>query len=48
MNDELAGTPTAPVLSTSRAAGNEWYCKLMAEAAPASSDAARFVAALEA
>lgn len=39
--------PTAPPGSRARDAGNAWYCRLMCQAAPASSDAARFLAGLE-
>lgn len=46
-NDELAGTPTCEPKSRSKFNGMLWSERLMAQAAPASSDAARFIAGLD-
>ncbi len=46
---DLAGPSVAvtyPPMSASRAAGIAWYCAQIAKSAPASGDAARFMAGL--
>ena len=45
-NDELAGTPTLEPTSRSRFEGVLWSERLMAQAAPASNDALRFLVGL--
>lgn len=46
-NDELAGTPTWPPLSTNRFEGVLWSEWLMCQARPATDDGIRFLAGLE-
>ncbi len=47
MNDDLAGTPTWPVLSQNRQAGILWSERLMRQASTAAADSTRFMAGLE-
>ncbi len=46
MNDDLAGTPTWPVLSQNRQAGIEWYERMMSQVSGAAADSTRFMAGL--